>query len=128
MSRKFLIPVAVAAAMFSVSAVAAAPTHFAGEALSGKAKVDLAQARSIALKVRPGTIVDQELEKEAGGSGLRYSFDIKAASKTYEVGVDAATGRVLENGGETASKEAAEAKTEASEAKHVTSHAAERRN
>jgi len=35
--------------------------------------------------------------KEALGSGLRYSFDIKNGSKTYEVGVDATTGMVLEN-------------------------------
>jgi hypothetical protein len=78
----------------------------------GKAKVDLTHARATALKARPGKIVDQELEKEAGGSGLRYSFDVKASGKTYEVGVDAVTGRVLENGGETAAKEAAEVKTE----------------
>jgi uncharacterized membrane protein YkoI len=32
--------------------------------------------------------------------GLRYSFDIKAGSHTYEVGVDAVTGKVLENGSE----------------------------
>ena len=38
----------------------------------------------------------QELEKEGGGSGLRYSFD-QAGTKTYEVGVDAQTGAVLEN-------------------------------
>ncbi|OYV58158.1 MAG: peptidase M4, partial [Acidiphilium sp. 21-62-4] len=29
--------------------------------------------------------------------GLRYSFDIKAAGATHEVGVDAKTGAVLEN-------------------------------
>ena len=33
----------------------------------------------------------------ASGSGLRYSFDIKHKAKTYEVGVDAQTGAVLEN-------------------------------
>jgi uncharacterized membrane protein YkoI len=37
------------------------------------------------------------LEKERGGSGLRYSFDIKNGKITHEVGVDAKTGKVLEN-------------------------------
>jgi len=37
------------------------------------------------------------LEEERGGSGLRYSFDIKNNKVTYEVGVDAKTGKVLEN-------------------------------
>ena len=41
--------------------------------------------------------VMKELEKEAGGSGLRYSFDVAAAGATYEVGVDAKSGKVLEN-------------------------------
>jgi uncharacterized membrane protein YkoI len=74
--------------------------NVAGRKLAGKAHVTLAQAQVIALKTRPGRITDQELEKEGGGSGLRYSFDIKAGSHVYEVGVDAADGRVLENGAE----------------------------
>ena len=57
----------------------------------------MAQARQIALKAHPGKITDEELEKEKGGSGLRYSFDIKTSSGTQEVGVDAQTGKVLEN-------------------------------
>ena len=51
----------------------------------------------IALKARPGKITDRELEREKGGSGLRYSFDITSHKTTYEVGVDAQTGMVLEN-------------------------------
>ena len=70
---------------------------YTGEELAAAAKVTIDQARSIALSARPGTITDQELEKERGGSGLRYSFDIKDGGKTYEIGVDAQTGRVLEN-------------------------------
>lgn len=62
-----------------------------------QATVAFPEARNIALKARPGTITDEELEKESGGSGLRYSFDIKNGSRTYEVGVDAKTGKVLEN-------------------------------
>ena len=61
------------------------------------AKVSLAQARRTALAAHPGVITDQELEKEGGGTGLRYSFDIKNKGKTFEVGVDARTGKVLEN-------------------------------
>lgn len=38
-----------------------------------------------------------ELEKERGGSGLRYSFDVKDGKTTHEVGVDAKTGKVLED-------------------------------
>ncbi|MGB3460852.1 MAG: PepSY domain-containing protein [Rhodanobacter lindaniclasticus] len=37
------------------------------------------------------------MEQEPGGGGLRYSFDITAANVTHEVGVDAKTGKVLEN-------------------------------
>jgi peptidase YpeB-like protein len=59
--------------------------------------VTIGQARSIALKAGPGTIKSEELEKEKGGSGLRYSFGIKNGNATYEVGVDAQSGDVLEN-------------------------------
>jgi uncharacterized membrane protein YkoI len=70
---------------------------FTGEKLAGEAKITLAEARDIALKVFPGTIASEELEKEKGGSGLRYSFDIKNGSVMHEVGVDAKTGQILEN-------------------------------
>ena len=71
---------------------AATCSTYAGEKLASKAKITIAQARTIALKARPGQITDQELENEGGGSGLRYSFDIKSGGKTHEVGVDAKTG------------------------------------
>ena len=61
------------------------------------AKVTLADARATALKTYDGKIVGEELEKEAGGSGLRYSFDIDKHGITHEVGVDAKSGKVLEN-------------------------------
>jgi hypothetical protein len=70
---------------------------YTGEELAKDAKVSIAEARATALKAHPGKITDEELEREAGGTGLRYSFDIKSGSSTYEVGVDAGTGRVLEN-------------------------------
>jgi len=69
---------------------------YRGEELANDAKVSIVEARAIALKAHPGKITDEELEREAGGTGLRYSFDIKSGSSTYEVGVDARTGRVLE--------------------------------
>ncbi|HZZ30754.1 MAG TPA: PepSY domain-containing protein [Phenylobacterium sp.] len=80
----------------AAQALAAAETY-AGHELAPKAKVQLAQAKAIAAKARPGQITDCELEKEAGGSGLRWSFDIKSQGKTFEVGVDAQSGKVLEN-------------------------------
>ena len=70
---------------------------YTGQLLAPQAKVTLAQARAVALKAAPGTITDQELEREPGGSALRYSFDIRRRGTTYEVGVDAQTGAVLEN-------------------------------
>lgn len=77
----------------------AADSHdaYQGEKLAKHAKVTIDDAKQIALKARPGTVTDQELEKEKGGSGLRYSFDIKADDKTYEVGIDAKSGAILEN-------------------------------
>lgn len=70
---------------------------YTGEALAKHAKVSMTEARVIALKAHAGKITDEELEKEAGGSGLRYSFDIRRGNLTQEVGVDAQTGKVLEN-------------------------------
>ena len=73
------------------------PVPFTGEKYIKEAKISLDQARDTALKTYAGEIVAQELEKERGGSGLRYSFDIKNGKVTHEVGVDAKTGKVLEN-------------------------------
>ena len=93
-----LTTVAFLVTVGSTSVMASAKTHgYKGQELAGKAKVSLAQARGIALKAHPGRVTDQELEKEPGGSGLRYSFDISTGGKPYEVGVDATTGAVLEN-------------------------------
>jgi len=70
---------------------------YSGEQYAKDAKIDLVHARQIALQARPGVVTDQELERERGGSGLRYSFDIKSSGETFEVGIDAKTARVLEN-------------------------------
>jgi uncharacterized membrane protein YkoI len=68
-----------------------------GEQYLHQAKINLTQARQMALKAYPGKIVSEELEKEPGGSGLRYSFIIVGRTKKHEVGIDAKTGAVLEN-------------------------------
>ncbi len=92
--QMFILAVLLAALSGAPSGAALAYT---GQELATRAKVSIEQALATALKAVPGTITDQELEKEGGGSGLRYSFDIKRGTKTYEVGVDAQTGAVLEN-------------------------------
>lgn len=87
-----------AAAAFALTAGIAAAHPLKGAELSKYASISLASARTIALKtLRGGAIVDEELEREAGGSGLRYSFDVKIGKTVREVGVDAKTGKVLEN-------------------------------
>ncbi len=86
------VPLALAVAAFALTS-----TAFAAPVAKPVAKVTKAQAVTIALRAQPGTIVASELEAEKGGSGLRYSFDIKVGKKTHEVGVDAVTGAVLEN-------------------------------
>jgi uncharacterized membrane protein YkoI len=70
---------------------------YIGQELAGDAKITIDQARAIALKAHPGRITDEELEREDGGSGLRYTFSVEAGPATQELGVDAATGQVLEN-------------------------------
>ncbi|MEO6224256.1 MAG: PepSY domain-containing protein [Sphingomicrobium sp.] len=94
--RKIILATA-AATLAASGATAAVPKHFAGAELLPMAKITLAKARASAVRAHPGVITDQELEKEGGGTGLRYSFDIKSHGKTFEVGVDARTGKVLEN-------------------------------
>ncbi len=70
-------------------ATAAASAH------APKARLTMAQARAIALKAAPGTIADAEYEKEAGA--WRYSFDIRQGKRIHEIGVNANTGKIVEN-------------------------------
>jgi uncharacterized membrane protein YkoI len=81
------------AAMAIPSPLLAANRHHVPQ----QASIGMAEARAVALKAFPGTIVKQELEREGGGSGLRYSFDMREGRHWREVGVDAMTGRVLED-------------------------------
>lgn len=91
--QSILITCATVISLVSLSAQA-----YSGSQYAKDAKLTLAQARAIALKTYPGTVVDQELEHKKGGSGLRFSFDIRAHHVTHEVGIDASTGAVLLNG------------------------------
>ncbi len=87
----------IAAAGVALAGGPASALTLTGQQYAGEATVSLQQARAAALKAGPGRITAEELEKEAGGSGLRYSFDVKVAGKTHEVGIDAKTGALLEN-------------------------------
>lgn len=91
--KKFILLIGA----LSIATAALTANAYAGEALAKSAKVTIVEARVIALKAHPGKIVDEELEKEGGGTGLRYSFDILKDKVTQEVGVDAQTGKVLED-------------------------------
>lgn len=59
------------------------------------AKLTMAQARVIALKAAPGKLISGEYENEGGG--WRYSFDIQQRGHVQEIGVDANTGKIVEN-------------------------------
>ncbi|WP_297456848.1 PepSY domain-containing protein [Ferrovum sp.] len=70
---------------------------YKGEQYAKEATLTLEQARAVAVKAYPGDIVEEELEHKLGGSGLRYSFDIRANHITHEVAIDAKSGKVLLN-------------------------------
>ncbi|MHB1098157.1 MAG: PepSY domain-containing protein [Burkholderiales bacterium] len=93
---------ALSAAFVAATLLAFSAQAYDGEKYAKDAKISIKEARSIALKAFAGKIVDEELEHEKGGSGLRYSFDIRKGKTTQEVGVDAKTGKVLENDPESA--------------------------
>ncbi len=90
-----------------VALMAATVAHaYDGQKYAKDAAITMEQAAQIALKAVPGaTITDRELEREKGGSGLRYSFDLKTPQGEREVGVDASTGKVLEDSAEGPNKD-----------------------
>ena len=94
-SKTRLVTAATLGAALLGAAIAA--HAFSGEKYASEARISLDEARAIALKAHPGRIADQELEREKGGSGLRYSFEITAGKSRQEVGVDAKSGELLEN-------------------------------
>lgn len=83
-----------ALAVFSVMIAMASFSAQAGE------RITMKEAKAIALKAYPGTIVEASLER--GKKGPRYAFDIRAHHKTRELAVDARTGKLLQNSPETA--------------------------
>ncbi|MDE2121457.1 MAG: PepSY domain-containing protein [Betaproteobacteria bacterium] len=87
--------------------MAATVAHaYDGQKYAKDAAITMEQAAQIALKAVPGAaITDRELERENGGSGLRYSFDLKTPQGERELGVDARTGKVLEDSVEGANKD-----------------------
>ena len=95
--NRISLAVLVGLAIGAAPALAIAKTGAAKTGTAQKAKISISEARAIALKAYPGKISKEELEHEGGGSGLRYSFDMRHGNKWREVGVDALTGRVLEN-------------------------------
>ena len=106
--KKSITLLGVAVLSLSAGTVFAYP----GANLAKKASVTMKQARTQALKEAPGKIKSAELEKEHGGSGLRFSFDIQTKHGLREIGIDAVTGKVLENSRESAQAEANEARSE----------------
>lgn len=92
------IPLRIVGAALLAAAVVMPPALASAKAAPAKKPaISMSKARAIALKVYPGKIMKEELEHEHGGSGLRYSFDMRRGKHWREVGVDAKTGRVLEN-------------------------------
>lgn len=72
----------------------------AEQANAPKPAISKARAQAIALRVAPGQVSDAEYEKEGGG--WRWSFDIRQNGKIHEIGVDATTGKIVENAWENA--------------------------
>src|SRR5262245_37371783 len=59
------------------------------------ARISMAKARSMAVRLAPGRIISSEYEKEGGI--WRYSFDIQQRGHVQEIGIDGQTGKVVEN-------------------------------
>ena len=95
--------------------------------LKARATLSADSAVAIALRTAPrgSKIKSAELEEEKGL--LIYSFDLSVPGKSgaQEIGIDAKTGKVVENTAESESDEAKEA-TEAAEAEDDAEEAAEK--
>ena len=78
-----------AATILSTSVFAAAPAH------APKPHISMARAKAMALHLAPGKIISSEYEKEDGI--WRWSFDIQQKNNVQEIGIDARTGKVVEN-------------------------------
>ncbi|KHK93569.1 PepSY domain-containing protein [Novosphingobium malaysiense] len=78
-------------------AVALAAVALPGTAVATRprANISKAEAQRIALVVAHGKVMEAEYEKEDGG--WRWSFDISENGRIHEIGVDAMTGKVVED-------------------------------
>jgi uncharacterized membrane protein YkoI len=81
---------------FAIAILVAASATGAAQATVHRphARLSMAQARAIALRAAPGRVISGEYENEGG---WRYSFDIQQSGHVQEIGVDAQTGRIVEN-------------------------------
>lgn len=93
--RKYVLIIAMAglATTASVAATSASAASLARKVPA--AKLSMAQARATALRVAPGKVIKSEYEKEGGA--WRYSFDIRQKNHIQEIGVNAMTGKIVEN-------------------------------
>ncbi|GAC1585290.1 MAG: hypothetical protein NVS3B5_19710 [Sphingomicrobium sp.] len=85
--KKSLLAIAAALSLVPIGYAIAAPKP--------TPKITMAAARSHALKLAPGRVISAEYENEGGG--WRYSFDIQQNHNVQEIGIDAMTGKVVEN-------------------------------
>lgn len=119
MSIPFLTFVVGTTLCFAAAGPACGQDKTPAPALLAKAKITHEQAQKIALDAVPNaTIRSSELEEEDGG--LRWSFDLTTpgSKKTTEVGVDALTGKIVENKVESEKDEKKEGKDEKEEHHH----------
>ena len=93
--KQTLAAIAALAAFGIAQPALAAATPAARAATAPKARVSMPAARATALRLAPGKIISSEYEHE--GSGWRYSFDIQQKNHVQEIGIDAMTGKVVEN-------------------------------
>lgn len=84
--NKSAIALAIGALVLSTSALANQPPA---------AAISMAHARATALRIALGRVISSEYEKEGGA--WRYSFDIQQRTHVQEIGIDAQTGRIVEN-------------------------------
>ncbi len=87
-------------AMLSIASLAACSSNKAVKEPAAKeayaAKLSMDEARAIALKEVPGTVVEEELEKEKGI--WIYTFEIRSSAEegvVKEVNIDADNGKVV---------------------------------
>jgi uncharacterized membrane protein YkoI len=81
--------------LIGIAAALAGTASLAAAAPPPKPEVSMAHAKAMALKLAPGKIISSEYEKEGGI--WRYSFDIQQKGHVQEIGIDARTGKIVEN-------------------------------